>query len=652
MPSSLQKGSNLNSMQKGSPFKHSHFNYLKSLAFTPRFGELTPFYCEDSVPTDHMVVRPHFDLRTYTLKSPLMQDLKMYKSHFHVPISAILPFNYDKVISTPNQGDDVPVDAGTFSDVSYILQPFINHFDNLGVYTGLYDLMSLLKLISCCEHAFSSDGLFNTLGYSLPYIDWANPPSGLKSLSSVLKPLMYGKGAYMRVFAQDDFGNTPLFVINLDTISPNSWSDLFVDYVFDFFQTTINWEAVYNAVSQVAQVWVDVLRDMISLSGTSHDTAVKVDLNRIWSYQLVCVEFFTNDRVDYIYDAETFRAYIGSLVSTFGGIYSGSFDWNGYTLNYDFLSSHFYHLMYDIQTLSLEMICYLCALFGRRRSLRYKDYFSNARTRPIAVGDDNVSVTAGEGVSVIDITRKIQWQKFSNQVNRSGRKISQYLKSIFGADMKRSYDCPIFLGETMDVVYGSETQNTASEQFTRENNITTNLHCRSNDFAFDYTCDRFGCFISLVWFDFERFYSQASERQTMKADKFDLYNPYYQYIGDQNIEVGEFVKGAPANLNFGYTSRNMEYKTAFARVVGGFLSDLPSWLFINNDKRFVNIDSVGGSKYPTINVEFIRSLPSELDEYYLSLNADNPQQYFHFIIVARVSVSATRPMSIDPQILG
>ena len=102
MPENLQKGSNLNTLDSKHSPKKSNFNYVRSLAFTPKFGELAPFYSEDVVPSDNVKLRSHFDLRSFNLKSPLMQDINMYKSFFNVPISAILPNNWDKVVETPN----------------------------------------------------------------------------------------------------------------------------------------------------------------------------------------------------------------------------------------------------------------------------------------------------------------------------------------------------------------------------------------------------------------------------------------------------------------------------------------------------------------------------------------------------------------------
>ena len=49
---------------------------------THRFGEYHPHYVEEGVKNDILPVRSSHQVMSYTLKSPLMQNITMYKGRF------------------------------------------------------------------------------------------------------------------------------------------------------------------------------------------------------------------------------------------------------------------------------------------------------------------------------------------------------------------------------------------------------------------------------------------------------------------------------------------------------------------------------------------------------------------------------------------
>lgn len=371
-----------------------------------------------------------------------------------------------------------------------------------------------------------------------------------------------------------------------------------------------------------------------------------IDLSRLWAYQIVYHHFYTNDKVDFIYSAEQFRNYVGGII--FSAIGGSSFFYNGSKIPYDFLSSSYTHsLRFSSHFLDGFSIPYFNALVTFRRSLRYMDYFTGSRTRPLAIGNSSVPVT-DSSVDVVNITERIQYQKFRNQVNRTGRRFSKYLQDIFDASPGYDYHDPKFLAGCQDVVYGSETENTSFSGNEEANNVRTNLYCKSNKFAFEFEVDEPSIILGLLTFDIVRYYVDVADRQTMVQDRFDMFNPYLQYIGDQQINMAEFDKNVPDGLKpFGYETRYMEYKQAVPRAVAGFVDNLPSWLF---DNRSDLITTLGNRRF--INYDFIRSSSYELDKFYLSLTGYNLNNYFHFIIKCDNYFDAVRNMAVDPQILG
>lgn len=660
-PNNLQKGSNLNTIHESKKLYKSNFKIQKPVAFTPRYGELYPFMCEDVVPGDKIKMSSLFDLRTYTLKSPLMQDVSMYKSCYSVPISAILPNNWDKVVETPNIGDVCPDDAscliklshfyGLFGYLAKNVANFISNNLGQGVQPSQLQLQQITDGFRFCallEQMFSVNGLPSALGM---------PITRERVLEGISFDVLFDDISD----TARDAGGLQYVVTPYDDVSTALFSLKSKDFI-DFFYWLQDYSgylciksADYNATASAVKLYLNTASEhLISLSETI--SAEYVDLSRFYAYQLVFNEFHTNDNVDYIYSAKSWRAALFGLkeyiIRDKGiSVLTNTFKFNGDYVMYDACASNvltFYatHQLAGQLLDSHLMVEYLCQIFGIRRSLVYKDYFTNARVSPLAVGDTSVLVNSNK-VDVVNVTRNIQLQRFLNSVNRSGRKPSAYFKSLFGVDLRPDDDTPIFLCETKDVVYGQEVENTGAAQVSQCNSITTRLRTKSNDYQFETFCDKYGVIISLVHFEVERFYDNACERVTLKDSLMDYFNPYMQYVGDQDIKVGEYdvdmldMFDAP----MGYATRDINYKLGFPRAIGGFVNGLPTWLFLARKLGDVSSEL-------SINPEFIRSLPSTFDKFYLSLTYSSYSQYWHFIVLCRNFIDADRPMVKNPQILG
>ena len=85
--------------------KFPDFKY--HLANTPRFAEASPCFVAEALPKDEIPMRDNCNLRTYSLKAPLMSDVFHRKLYFAVPDEAVLPLNFEKLYKNPKQGDDV-----------------------------------------------------------------------------------------------------------------------------------------------------------------------------------------------------------------------------------------------------------------------------------------------------------------------------------------------------------------------------------------------------------------------------------------------------------------------------------------------------------------------------------------------------------------
>lgn len=409
----------------------------------------------------------------------------------------------------------------------------------------------------------------------------------------------------------------------------------------------------------------------------SHANALKpINISRLLAYQLACVQFYTSDAVDAIYSCDLWHQNMNALLRIMYQNEMTSFNYsrdimiNGSRLEIDSVNSRWLgQVLFKLrgatstqfpstQGASAENVFvgtssatasyiaafgYFTNIFNPQRSLKFRDYFVGSKKRPLAVGDVNVSV-GDNSVNVIDITKNIQMQRFLNQVNRIGRTLKEYSRGIFNQTPMHDPHEVIYLGTTTDTIGGEETKNTGSDQFERSQSITSHLRSQSSRFAFEFDCAEFGYVISTVTFDVPRAYPDVTDRAVFHVDRFDMFNPFMQHIGDQEVLRQELKINNTGN--FGYHMRYMEYKQRVDRAVGGFVEFLPGYAFLNDDKHNgASIASYG------ISSGFIRSIPHEFDDLYLALTNFTSAGYFHFIVRSDFEVSASRPMEAAPQIL-
>lgn len=411
-----------------------------------------------------------------------------------------------------------------------------------------------------------------------------------------------------------------------------------------------------------------------------------INLSRVLSYQIICWHYYSNSSLDFLYTADLYRQYIRVLyvmannsLATNGS----SFQWNGMNMPYDYLSGHSLQRQMwlfgaagssaarpnltlaslgNYQYANIATSAFLAgvlptwaAIFSFRKSLRFGDYFTGARPRPLAPVNTDVMVTGNPGqVSVVDITRNIQAQRFANAVMRSRSKIEEYVKDLFGSSPAPDYHNPFYLSREQEIIFGEDVQNTADAQQTDPNSRTANFASRKGRYTFTFrNDDAHPCiYMQIVYYDVKRSYTHSVDRHFLHIDRFDMFNPDFQYIGDQpilGVELGYPLGGANPNTipyTFAYTTRDMEYKQRFDQASGAFVENLPGWLFTDNELYMSGLYSNG------INSDFIRSMSYELDRFYLSLTGYSLGSYYHFMCITNNEASASRPMAVDPQILA
>lgn len=644
---------------------------------TLRFGEYHPFTAMEVVPKDIVTAQFKHNIMSYTLKAPLMQGIQVKKSIFQVPREAILPFNWEKWFKNPVIGQDIPDDVGTsiagfWTKVKSMCEPmwqglqtaiqgseptdkagFLHDmFRTLIFLEYFYSNGSLLKSLNISgsqffrtldvtgDRAFSFDKIFDKLIAIFANEFGANPNGGYAFAVQI-----GGKSYRVYVEIPQNVNNTTNCLNLREFLCMVRDEPIFTISSVD----TTNFSSFFTIIQNDQDILLSVITD---------DDEEPIDLKRLWAYNLVCAHFMTNDKVDFIYSAELYRQYICELVTKVYGTAigggnpheNGFFTVNGLTYQYDYMSAYYFNVVQsditaDYSTAENESYAYIASLFCFKRSLRYLDYFTGSRTQPLAVGDVNVQVNSNL-VNIVESERKRFLARMLNAINVAGMR--QYVKELFGVEQAPDWHNPQSLITIADNVYGERVENTGDAQWTKANSVTSTLTGASDRYAFKMFFDRSSVLIGIAYFDIPRVYAYATERQNMHFDRFDEFQPMMEYIGDQKLYKGElgtpkFVSAGSLMDAFGYKLRNCEYKERYAQCAGGFVESLPGYIFKADILETVNITQQGSS--------FIRSFPSELDKFYLSLTGYSNGTYFHFICKWVNQFSAKRPMSYAPTLL-
>ena len=667
------------------------------------FGEIRPFTFFESVPADKKI-RSQFinQVQSYTLKAPLMQSLHMKKLVCQVPREAILPLNWEKWFKNPVIGQDVnqvAPDAGTsvlgFWRLAYNLMTAVkgalpnstsvtssataNAFVNswflyLLLAETFYSDGNLLKYcrISGRPWAFS----FKSDGHTHNSVDYVFD----KFCSSFLEALEHANVTSFTL--QFGTGQSATYYTVDTNLDPNrTYPGNFINFheALALMRDDFNFVIDLGVSQQQPLGEIDDFRLLVvndiemdiqfrNEPATVDKDLTPIDLKRLWAYQLCCAHFLTNDSVDFVYSAELYRQYVYDLLSRATGTSTTvvqRFIVNGLSYEYDFLSAHYYKIVLDSLTSYFlngswpsssstpnsfaDALGYIVALFGFKRSLRYLDYFTGSKTRPLAVGDVNVQVN-NSLVNVVDTQAKTFLARFLNVINRSGMR--NYVEAVFGVRQAPDWHNPQYLVKLDDLVTGQRVENTGSQQWDPDypNSVTCTLHGNSDRFAFESDFDRSSVVIGLVWFDIDRVYSMATERHNLHYNRFDEFQPMMQYTGDQSlyrVELGTPLATGSGRLPldaFGYKLRNAEYKERYPQCAGAFCNDmLDGYIFKADVMESSGIQNIGPS--------FIRSFPSELDRFYLSSTGFSLATYFHFIVRFASLYSGSRPMAFAPTLM-
>lgn len=680
----------VNTPNQSSPSSRSRFNLRQLKLMTNRFADLQPHMVLDVVPDDkRFMFQSEHAAQSYTLRAPLMQDISLKKDYFLVDRRAILPRNWDKIYTAPKLGNDVDASLVGTSVSNFVKLIGDNHnaLQSYAVSTATTNerITALMYYWLINEYFYSRGSLLASLGCNLAScwrVDVLYLASGYSTADysnvrsfDLIEDLFFTK---LRSAFDYWYDRGRLVSFEIDNVTYGyvpDWSKkprgvTYGKLTFDAMLAMMRDSMAFRFYIDPS-IGIDNNQVIdLSLSNTSGTAYVvskpeyPIDLARLFAYQICCHHYYTNDNVDYVYSAELYRQLVGYWCKRFltlrGNLsyYEQTFTLNGIDYEYDYLSAHHFVRVWDATDFSTfdttsyadwhALATYYRLIFGFNRSLRYMDYFIGARTRPLAVGDTTIPVN-NNLVSVLDVTKRIQMQRALNAVNRLvSRQLPDWVKGIFGVESpKPDFHDPIFLARTEDNVYTTEVENTASEQVQQANSVTARFVSNASRYAFDVEqVDYPSIVIGITHFEIERAYKDYIERPFFHVDRYDMFNPYLQYIGDQPIYESEINPTSSFINYFGYTNRHMEYKQLYPEAFGGFADFLPGYAFVGED-----LSDSRDYAITVVNPDIIRSWNFELDNFYVSLTGKSPASYFHFIVKNINKTDISRPMAFNPTIL-
>ena len=650
---------------------------------TQHFGLYEPFFVMHGVEKDKLPLHSLHEIRTLPMQSPIMSPLQMSKDFFMVPLQAILPKTWELIYRNPSQGSDVPDDANsvvranTVYSFLYNLEEFFESFSTNPTFES-NTFSYLAQRLLCCELFFSSGSLLYNLGFKLnPLITCAAVDGGNTRISfdtyfdlvfNYLFDQMRDTKKYLVMQISGSFGEN-VYVLDESHSFPSDMQSSRTFYVtrsqvLDLMREKwfdIRFHENPHLPSDLSSYKPTLLLENIDLD--SEGKPLPLNLDTIFAYQVICSQYYVNPQVDFIYNCEIFRENFNSLfIDAFGSKswYNTEFlyfDYNGNRLSYDYFSGHYLSKVLDADqftwTIGLQHQNYpyaiLSYLFGYRNSLRFGDYFIDSRTRPYAVGTMDAVVKDG-AVSAIDITKNITMQRYLNAVIKLGNNFGDYLRGIFGSTPAPDYHFPKFISSFKTDVSGFETASTVESIHAEQGTVVSQLKSNQDVYAYEIEIDMPCIIMGISYFVMPRVYCRTRDRFFFHRDRFDMFNPFLQYIGDQPILGAE--KGTLYNYNaaptFGYQSRYAEYKQRYSVASGGFVEGLPSWAFIVDSpiKPSLYLDS-DLNQSP----DFIRCRTFEFDRFFQSLTGLSLGHRWHFIVHYNNEVKALRAMEVNPNIL-
>lgn len=683
--------------QQGEPVNEAHKKYSRGYStfdlsvphfISARYAELTPHEVFECVEGDRIEISNSHNIRSDAFVGPFMNEVSMRKSYFAVDYRAFLPNSWKYIYPLSIDGDDIPnVEVNTVVDNFHsVLRSFLKNYQRLYAYVlDNYDAIRdrdiyfpglVFKYLFFFECFFSGGSLLRYLRSNFYTRFRVGDNINVDNLFDQLSSVIAGSGGIYLFLTYGEGSTTYRYAFSTSVPVPSDYVRVDLRTMFDLIRE--HPDCSLDVAKSVLAYFNNLLLQL-DISDSEYSDNIPFNFSRVCAYQLVCAQFFTNDKIDYVQSAHEYIDNMQYVLSTFKEelkeIYDysifyqdfESYEMNGISVRYDVLSGHSISTMFkwingvlndwlveDLVPSGLPLVFglqpllnFVMNLFTYRKNLRFGDYFTGARSRPLAVGDVETPVV-GNAVSTLDSTRNLLIQRFRNAVNRVGDRLSDYIEGVMGGKAAPDVTLPRYLATITSSFKGYEVENTADEQ----GKIVTVLNSTDGKYVYEIEAGEPCIVIGITSFMSQRIYSDASDRFFFHKDRYDMFNPFYQYAGDQEIYSAE-RNGRLGLGPFAYTLRHMEYKQRVPMASGAFIANLPGYAFVtdNAEGDRINRENLDSERGIHISPDYIRSQNHEFDRFFPSLTGYSLASYYHFYLKYNNNLIAHRRMEYSPSML-
>lgn len=214
----------------------------------------------------------------------------------------------------------------------------------------------------------------------------------------------------------------------------------------------------------------------------------------------------------------------------------------------------------------------------------------------------HVDLSQALGATINDFREAMQLQRYNEIVQRSGNRIKEWYRGIFGINIPDyRLDLPEYLGGgkgpimISEVLQQSQTTESSPQGTQSGRAITASSYGIKKHYFPEY-----GVVISILSFLPRSAYSQGVPKMFLKQDRFDFGLPIFANLGEQAVQAGEvfFDNDGHNEDTFGYVPRYSEYKYIPSMITGDMRKSLTDWHLgrIFSERPYLNRDFVHTDK--------------------------------------------------------
>lgn len=353
----------------------------------------------------------------------------------------------------------------------------------------------------------------------------------------------------------------------------------------------------------------DYLGYPVTSSGvTIHANAqIYVNLLRVLSYNLVFDEYYRDQNLQEAVDETHADVYTGGDKS---GIYTTLFRTRPKPVSWekDYFTSALPYA-HDPNNTSVEYDLDLIVDYpANATEIRHRTTGNLETGSPTSLDVDtsgDVEISGGNTV-VVDVTshtnatleimelrRTEALFRWYEAQNRGGHRYEEHMLAVYGVQVKRARNTPIYLGGYRQKIQISEVLSTA-ETFDNAASPGESITTPFGDFAgYSKTyanmkgittyCDEHCTILGLTMIRPRSTYIQGVDRHVSRIDREDFFIPFLQGVGDQAILNKELYWDQPdttvglPDATFGYAPNYSRYKFEFNTIHGEMRSSLNFW---------------------------------------------------------------------------